>query len=237
MPLRPHKATAGQDGTLKPATSRLQVKDDGQTMIIFDVGETLVSETAMWHRIAGHLDLPHFTVSAAAGIALARNYGFAAILKQLGDFSAISGEPWRTPDLLSFTADDLYDDALPTLDQLARHGHKIGICGNQPASSEQVLADLPCQIDWISSSARLKCKKPDPAFFNAITDQTGHAPENIIYVGDRLDNDIYPALQYGMQAVWLLRGPWSFAQWQEKGVPDGICAIRSLAELPALLST
>ncbi|WP_181847470.1 HAD family hydrolase [Thalassospira profundimaris] len=208
----------------------------GKTMIIFDVGETLVSETAIWHRIAGHLDLPPFTVSAAAGIALARNFGFAAILKQLSEFSAIPGEPWRRPDLLSFTADDLYEDVLPALAQLARDGHEIGICGNQPASSEQILANLPCQIDWLSSSARLKCKKPDPAFFHAIVDQTGYAPENIVYVGDRLDNDIYPALENGLQAVWLLRGPWSFAQWHENGVPDGICAIKSLAELPALLT-
>lgn len=208
----------------------------GKTMIIFDVGETLVSETAIWHRIAEHLDLPPFTVSAAAGIALARNFGFAAILKQLSEFSAIPGEPWRRPDMLSFTADDLYEDVLPALAQLARDGHKIGICGNQPASSEQILANLPCQIDWLSSSARLKCKKPDPAFFHAIVDQTGYAPENIVYVGDRLDNDIYPALENGLQAVWLLRGPWSFAQWHENGVPDGICAIKSLAELPALLA-
>lgn len=208
----------------------------GQKMVIFDVGETLVSETAIWHRIASHLDLPPFTVSAAAGIALARNFGFEAILKQLGDFSAIAGEPWRRPNLLSFTADDLYDDVLPALSQLANNGHKLGICGNQPASSEQVLATLPCRIDWLSSSARLKCKKPDPAFFRAIIEQTGHTPADIIYVGDRLDNDIYPALDHGMGAVWLLRGPWSFAQWQENGVPNGISAIRSLAELPALLA-
>ncbi|OSQ38541.1 hypothetical protein TMES_10385 [Thalassospira mesophila] len=205
-------------------------------MVVFDVGETLVSETAIWHRIARHLDLPPFTVSAAAGIALARNTGFEAILKQLGDFSAIAGEPWRRPDLLSFTADDLYDDVLPALKGLRQNGHKIGICGNQPASSEQVLHDLPCDIDWISSSARLKCKKPDPAFFKAIIDQTGHDPAHIIYIGDRLDNDIYPALHHGLEAIWLLRGPWSFAQWQENGVPDGIRAIRSLCELPGVLA-
>ncbi|WP_417844695.1 HAD family hydrolase [Thalassospira sp.] len=207
-----------------------------QKLVMFDVGETLISETAIWHRIARHLNLPSFTVSAAAGIALARNCGFAAILKQLGDFSAIPGEPWRGPDLLSFTIDDLYDDALPALSDLHKHGHKVGICGNQPASSEQVLQALPCHIDWLSSSARLKCKKPDPAFFNAIIEQTGHDPADIIYIGDRLDNDIYPALQHGMDAIWLLRGPWAFAQWQQSGIPDGIRTIRSLAELPALLT-
>jgi len=34
-------------------------------------------------------------------------------------------------------------------------------------------------------------------------------PEDVAYVGDRLDNDVLPAALAGMRAVWLKRGPWA----------------------------
>ena len=39
----------------------------------------------------------------------------------------------------------------------------------------------------------------------------------IVYVGDRLDNDILPAQSIGMRAVFIRRGPWGYvhAQWKE----------------------
>lgn len=208
-----------------------------QKIVVFDVGETLMDETAIWQRIADRMNLPPFTVAAAAGIALARENGFTSILDALGNFAGIDGTPWHRPDLLDVGVDDLYDDVIPGLTTLRAAGFGIGICGNQPASTEQIFHELPVEIDWVSSSARLGLRKPDPQFFDAICQETGRPPHDIIYVGDRLDNDVYPAIAFGMQAIWLLRGPWSFAQWQADGIPDGIDAIRNLHELSALIGT
>ena len=35
-------------------------------------------------------------------------------------------------------------------------------------------------------------------------------PSEILYVGDRLDNDISPAIDAGLATAWLRRGPWGF---------------------------
>ncbi|MBA2247880.1 MAG: HAD hydrolase-like protein, partial [Chloroflexia bacterium] len=43
------------------------------------------------------------------------------------------------------------------------------------------------------------------------------SPAQVVYVGDRLDNDVLPAQAIGMHAVFLRRGPWGYlhAGWPE----------------------
>ena len=53
-------------------------------------------------------------------------------------------------------------------------------------------------------------EKPSADFFNRIIAECGCAPGEIAYVGDRLDNDIRPALAAGMVAVFVRRGPWGY---------------------------
>jgi HAD superfamily hydrolase (TIGR01509 family) len=49
--------------------------------------------------------------------------------------------------------------------------------------------------------------KPDPAFFRLALDTLGvHAAETVM-VGDTYDNDIRPAIELGMQTVWVLHRP------------------------------
>ncbi len=66
--------------------------------------------------------------------------------------------------------------------------------------------------------------------------EAGCAAEAVLYVGDRLDNDIKPAQVAGMQTALIRRGPWGHILSD----PDvsGRCLFRidSLAELPALVA-
>jgi len=50
-----------------------------------------------------------------------------------------------------------------------------------------------------------------------VAGEVGAAPEQIAYVGDRVDNDVLPARRAGMLAVHLPRGPWGVihADWPE----------------------
>ena len=48
------------------------------------------------------------------------------------------------------------------------------------------------------------------AFFDKLIEVSGHSPEEIAYVGDRLDNDIAPAAGAGLATVWIRRGPWGY---------------------------
>ncbi|MFI7287884.1 HAD hydrolase-like protein [Streptomyces anulatus] len=45
-------------------------------------------------------------------------------------------------------------------------------------------------------------------FFEHVIEATPAEPGEIPYVGDRLDNDIRPALQAGLLTALIRRGPW-----------------------------
>ena len=62
------------------------------------------------------------------------------------------------------------------------------------------------------------------------------APGQIAYVGDRLDNDVLPAVELGMIGIFVRRGPWGVihATWPE--VARANLRLESLEELPAALA-
>ncbi|WP_458793877.1 HAD hydrolase-like protein [Nocardia farcinica] len=61
--------------------------------------------------------------------------------------------------------------------------------------------------------------------------------DDILYVGDRLDNDIAPAKAVGMRTAFIQRGPWG---WIHRDSPllDELADFRIefLTELPALVA-
>jgi FMN phosphatase YigB (HAD superfamily) len=60
-------------------------------------------------------------------------------------------------------------------------------------------------------------EKPSAAFFERVAAEIGLDAEVIAYVGDRVDNDVLPAMRAGMVGVFLVRGPWALLQqsWPE----------------------
>jgi len=49
---------------------------------------------------------------------------------------------------------------------------------------------------------RAGVSKSRPGFFRRIVDESGVAPNEIAYVGDRLDNDVLPAVDAGMGGIF-----------------------------------
>jgi FMN phosphatase YigB (HAD superfamily) len=94
--------------------------------------------------------------------------------------------------------------------------------------------DLP--VDMIASSAGWGVEKPAPGFFERLVGESGFKAPEIVYVGDRLDNDVLPAVAAGMHGVFVRRGPWGLvhARWRE--VSKAHAVIDALDELPSLLS-
>jgi len=86
-------------------------------------------------------------------------------------------------------------------------------------------------VDVLTGSASLGVRKPDPVFFERLVDLAGASPDEVAYVGDRVDNDVLPALEAGLVAIHLRRGPWGRLQ----ETPAGAIAIESLAEAPSRL--
>ena len=102
----------------------------------------------------------------------------------------------------------LYPDALPCLTTLRESGLRVGAVGNMAIVHEELV--LRRYVDFVASSERWGVEKPDSACSSTRMIDGGRAPAaaEIAYVGDRVDNDIEPALAAGMVAVHVRRGPW-----------------------------
>jgi putative hydrolase of the HAD superfamily len=75
-------------------------------------------------------------------------------------------------------------------------------------------------------------RKPDLRIFRIAVERIGEAAGNILYVGDRIDMDIEPALQMGMQPV--LKAAYTNAG---KTPPNGAHKIDHIRELPSLIES
>lgn len=122
-----------------------------------------------------------------------------------------------------------------TLISLKGLGLKLGILSNtfvNAHSLEEQLRQLGL-LDFFSVrlySYQFDFRKPDLRIFEIAAEQIGEASENILYVGDRIDMDIKPALKIGMQPV--LKAAYTNAG---KTTPNGAWKINQISELPALI--
>jgi putative hydrolase of the HAD superfamily len=122
-----------------------------------------------------------------------------------------------------------------TLISLKGLGLKLGILSNtfvHADSLEQHLKQLGL-LDFFSVrmySYQFDFRKPDLRIFEIAAERLGEPAERIIYVGDRIDTDIAPALKIGMKPA--LKAAYTNAG---KTPPDGAFKINQIAELPALI--
>jgi HAD superfamily hydrolase (TIGR01662 family) len=128
----------------------------------------------------------------------------------------------------TFDEDDLYPDARSTLATLRADGLWVGIAGNQTKRAGDLLRSLDLPLDMIATSDDWGVSKPDPEFFRRLVESIPHDVNEILYVGDRLDNDIDPAASMGLQTALIRRGPWAFIQQTEDGGSNPSPPTRSL---------
>jgi HAD superfamily hydrolase (TIGR01662 family) len=137
----------------------------------------------------------------------------------------------------SFGESDLYSDARTCMTSLREMGLWLGIVGNQTSRAGKILRELGLPADLIATSDDWGVSKPDPSFFRALISAAPCEANRIVYVGDRLDNDLKPAKAAGMRTAFIRRGPWGYI-WQHH--PDMTQAadwrMESLAELPPLVA-
>jgi HAD superfamily hydrolase (TIGR01549 family) len=186
--------------------------------VVFDVGETLIDESRLWERAADTVGAPRFTVMGIVGGLAARGEHHRRVWEMLG--------VERPPAI--WDSEDFYPDAVPTLEALRARGLRVGAVGNTLTDAEDLLRE---HVDLVGSSARWGVEKPARAFFDRVVSECGVAPDEIAYVGDRVDNDIEPALAAGMVAVHVRRGPWGHLHEP----PPAALAIDSLHELQEAL--
>ncbi|WP_067494338.1 HAD family hydrolase [Actinoplanes sp. TFC3] len=209
------------------------------TAVFFDVGETIVDESREYGTWADWLGVPRHTFSAVFGAVIARGLdyretfqvfrpGFDLAVER--EARAAAGRPE------SFSEEDLYPDTRPCLSTLREQGLMVGLAGNQTARAETILRALDLPVDVIGTSDGWGVEKPSTAFFDRVIAEAGGDPASVLYVGDRLDNDVRPAQLAGVHTALIRRGPWGYVL-VDPGV-SGQCLfqIDSLAELPALVA-
>lgn len=195
----------------------------------FDVGETLVDETPAWEAVADALGVPRFTLMGVLGGLAERREPHTRVFELLG-------VAWPPLGVSEPPPGRLYPDASGCLASLREAGLVTGICGNQPERTEVWLAQAGAQADHVASSASLGAAKPDPAFFAALAARCGLPPSEIVYVGDRVDLDVLPAVAAGMTAVLVRRGPWGILHARHADAGVAAAVIDSLDELAAVLA-
>lgn len=79
-------------------------------------------------------------------------------------------------------------------------------------------------------SYKFDYRKPDQRIFQVAAEKIGERPQNILFIGDRIDNDINPALKAGMCSV-LIRAYTNVG----RRVPEGVFEIDKISELPAII--
>ncbi|WP_291479779.1 HAD family hydrolase [Corynebacterium sp.] len=194
--------------------------------IVFDVGETLVDETRQWTDQATMAGVPAFTFLALFGSLIERGEDHRKIWDELG-----IRDPENRPVLLK---EDLYPDVLPCISSARSAGLSIGIAGNQPEGAVEQIAAAGVPADFIASSSQWGVEKPSEEFFQKVVDASGIDAGLVLYVGDRLDNDILPARRMGMQTAFLEQGPWGIIHSRRPEVKLADFHLKSLAELAAL---
>jgi FMN phosphatase YigB (HAD superfamily) len=113
----------------------------------------------------------------------------------------------------------------------------VGVAGNQTFRAGEILRGLSLPADLIATSADWHAAKPDSAFFAALLRAAPFQAEEIVYVGDRLDNDLKPAKAAGMRTAFIRRGPWGYIQARHPDMESAAdWCMKSLAELPALVA-
>ena len=121
-----------------------------------------------------------------------------------------------------------FDDVVPTLGELRARGVRVVAASNWDCSLPEAMArvGLGGLLDGAISSAVAGAAKPDPAVFLAGLHVARCEPEEALFVGDSLENDVRGAEAAGMRAVLVAR---------EGSAPAGTEVVRSLAEVPSLI--
>lgn len=126
-------------------------------------------------------------------------------------------------------------DIVETLSALKALGLKLAILSNtfiNAGSLEKhlqkfdILRFFPVRL----YSYQFPFRKPDARIFQAAAEKIAEPLKNVMFVGDRIDNDARPAIKAGMQAT-LKKAHTNIG----REIPQGIWKIDKLCELPDLI--
>jgi putative hydrolase of the HAD superfamily len=121
---------------------------------------------------------------------------------------------------------ELYEDALPALEEVRKAGLRIGLVSNGIRDLAEFVAHHRLDVDAIVDSRSHGWVKPHPTIFEAALELLRVRADEAVMVGDSLDEDIEGARALGMRAILIDR---------EERHPDVEDRLSGLLALPAAL--
>ena len=121
---------------------------------------------------------------------------------------------------------ELFEDALPALEELRAAQLKIGLVSNGIRDLAEFVAHHRLDVDAIVDSRSHGRVKPHPTIFQAALELLSVAPAEAVMVGDSLEEDVEGARALGMRAILIDR---------EDRHPDFEARLTDLYGLPAAL--
>jgi HAD superfamily hydrolase (TIGR01549 family) len=170
-----------------------------------------------------------------------RDFDALSLLKKYGLKRGykLSEEQWREVGWLWYEPlsgiAKVEPDIKETLAKLKGMGLKLGILSNtfvSAGSLDRQLGQLGLLefFPYRLYSYQFDYRKPDRRIFEAAIAKISEPAQNILFVGDRIDNDIRPALKVGMRAA--LKSAYTNVG---KVVPNGVWRIELISELPMII--
>ena len=196
--------------------------------VFFDVGETLVDEERYWREMARAAGVGPQVVWAALGKTIERGEEHWELWRHLG-----LERPAAAWESIVYSLDDLYPDALTCLRELRQLGVMVGLAGNQNEALEAWAREAESARRHRHGLGEPRRAQARPGVLRRPGAARRRDAAEVAYVGDRVDNDVLPALRAGLVAIHLRRGPWGLLQ----RAPEGTVTIDGLAELPAALAS
>jgi putative hydrolase of the HAD superfamily len=121
---------------------------------------------------------------------------------------------------------DLYEDALPVLEELRRHGLLIGLISNGQRDLAEFADHHTLDVDATVGSTAHGRIKPHPSIFESALTALDVGAGETVMVGDSPEDDIAGARAVGMRAILVDR---------DGQYPDEADRIDTLLALPAAL--
>jgi HAD superfamily hydrolase (TIGR01549 family) len=207
-------------------------------VVFFDFGFTLWDEERAWNAWARWLGVPTYEFFAVLGSVIERgehHHRAFEIVRPGFDLEREREQRREAGESDGFRPEELYPDVIPCLRELRSAGYRAGVAGNYFADFAETLRAINLPIDFIGSSEEWEVQKPSPEFFARMVEISGVAPQEIAYVGDRVDNDVLPAKAAGMVSVFLRRGPWGLIHARRAEAEQADIRIDTLADLRGAL--
>lgn len=96
----------------------------------------------------------------------------------------------------------IFDDVLPTLQALSER-YTVGLLSNGNSRPEALGMQNLLQFSIFAEDHGVE--KPDPAIFLILLEQTGCSSEEVLHVGDSIQDDVVGAANAGIKSIWLNR--------------------------------